>query len=391
MFLHNFKYTLKTLFRDKTLIFWTFAFPLLMATFFNLAFANIIEDEKLKVMDIAIINNDEYNNNKIYKETFDYLSDEENEDRLFNIKYINKDEASELLDKDEIEGYLELNDNVPKLTFKENGINQTIFKYVVDQVHDTEKLVENLTISLSMSGQYDMQQIVDEISNKVNEYLKSNSIELDNKANDNMDYMMIEYYTLIAMTCLYAGTLGMVAINKCLPYLKGNGKRISVSPAKKLGIVLGSMLSSYIVQLMTIGLLFAYTIGVLHINYTDQIGYVILLSLIGSIAGVGLGLFVGSYFKASDNSKVGIMIAITMFFCFLSGMMGVGTKYLIDKNLPILNMINPANMITDGFYSLYYYTDYTRFWNNVISLIIFSILMIILSARKIARARYDSI
>ena len=57
MFLHNFKYTLKTLFRDKTLIFWTFAFPLLMATFFNLAFANIIEDEKLKVMDIAIINN----------------------------------------------------------------------------------------------------------------------------------------------------------------------------------------------------------------------------------------------------------------------------------------------------------------------------------------------
>ena len=75
MFLHNFKYTLKTLFRKKSLIFWTFAFPLLMATFFNMAFANIIEDEQLKIIDIAIIENNEFNNNMLYKETFKTLSD----------------------------------------------------------------------------------------------------------------------------------------------------------------------------------------------------------------------------------------------------------------------------------------------------------------------------
>ena len=49
--------------------------------------------------------------------------------------------------------------------------------------------------------------------------------------------MMIEYYTLIAMTCLYAGSIGMIAIGETLPYLKGNGKRITVSPTKKSSIV----------------------------------------------------------------------------------------------------------------------------------------------------------
>ena len=67
MFFHNLKYTLKTLFKNKALVFWTLAFPLIMATFFNMAFSNVVEEEKLKVFDIAIIDNNEFNNNMIYK------------------------------------------------------------------------------------------------------------------------------------------------------------------------------------------------------------------------------------------------------------------------------------------------------------------------------------
>lgn len=34
MFWHNFKYTAKTLLGDKMLIFWTFAFPVILGAFF---------------------------------------------------------------------------------------------------------------------------------------------------------------------------------------------------------------------------------------------------------------------------------------------------------------------------------------------------------------------
>ena len=384
MFLHNFKYTLKTLFRKKSLIFWTFAFPLLMATFFNMAFANIIEDEQLKIIDIAIIENNEFNNNMLYKETFKTLSDKNNKDRLFNIKYITKEKADKLLEKGKIEGYLELNNNEPKLTFKSNGINQTIFKYVVDEIHDTENMIATMMTS-------DLNTDVSNISNKISEYLNANEIKLENKASSNLDYMMIEYYTLIAMTCLYAGSIGMIAISATLPYLKGNGKRISVSASKKSSIIFSSLVASFIVQLMTLGLLFFYTICILKIDYGSNIPYIILLSLIGSLAGISLGVLLGTLLKSSESSKTGILIAIVMTGCFLAGMMGVGMKYVIDKNMPILNIINPANMITDGFYALYYYTNSSRYWFNIISLLIFSGLAIALSCRKLGRTRYDSI
>lgn len=48
-------------------------------------------------------------------------------------------------------------------------------------------------------------------------------------------------------------------------------------------------------------------------------------------------------------------------------------------------------MITDGFYSLYYYDTMTRYYNNIISLAIFSAIMIIISYIFIRRQKYDSI
>ena len=376
MFFHNLKYTFKTLFRNKSLIFWTFAFPLIMATFFNMAFANVIDSDQLKIIDIAIIDNNEFNNNVMYKETFKTLSSDSNPDKLFNITYTDISTAKKLLEDEKITGYLELKKNIPNLTFTSNGINETILKYVVDQIHDTISIM-----SVSTEGIY----------SNINNFLSTNNIKIENKASNNLDYMKIEYYTLIAMTCLYAGSVGMVAINKSLPYLKGNGKRVSVSPTKKASIVLSSLLASYIIQVITLALLYFYTIVILNVDYGDNINHMLLLSFIGTLAGVALGLVVGACLKATDNAKTGIMIAITMLFCFLSGMMGVGMKYVIDKNLPLLNKINPANMITDGFYTLYYYTDYKRYWFNIGSLLIFTAILVIIACTKLGRARYDSI
>ena len=80
-----------------------------------------------------------------------------------------------------------------------------------------------------------------------------------------------------------------------------------------------------------------------------------------------------------------------MLASFLSGMMGITMKYIIDTNIPILNKINPAAMITDGLYSLYYYRTLDRFYFNIISLIIFSIIMLVISYQGLRREKYDSI
>ena len=158
MFIHNLKYDIKTLFRNKMLIFWTFAFPIILGTFFNMAFSNIENSEKLEIINIAIVNNEEFKNNQFYKETFKTLSDEKNEDRLFNTQYVTEEDAKELLENDKISGYMILEKEVPKIVVTTSGINETILKIVTEEITETSEIVESLAESeikkQMMAGNY---------------------------------------------------------------------------------------------------------------------------------------------------------------------------------------------------------------------------------------------
>lgn len=393
MFIHNFKYAFKTLFKNRMLIFWTFAFPIILGTLFNMAFSNIENSEKLDIINIAIINNDDFENNEAFKTSFEELSDENNEDRLFNTQYTTEEKAKELLDNGEIVGYMKLKEDKPILTFSTRGINETIFKYVTEEIEQTSDIIKNLSETETQkqitSGNYNINY--EEIYNKVIELAKEDKVKLKNISNSNLSYTMIEFYTLIAMTCLYGGMLSMVSINQTLANMSNKGKRIAVSPTKKGTIILSSLLASYIAQLIGLAILFVYTLFVLKVDYGDNTSLIILLAMIGSFAGLTLGTFVGTLFKTNENAKTGILIALTMFWCYLSGMMGITMKYVVDKNVPIINKINPASMITDGLYSLYYYDTFDRYWFNIISLLIFAFVLMLISFFSLRRQKYDSI
>lgn len=391
MFLHNFKYSLKTLFKSKMLIFWTFAFPIILGTLFSLAFSNIENSEKLDIIPIAIVYDEEFNND-ILLESFKELSSEENENRLFNTQYKTEKEAEEMLQNKTIDGYIIL-DDLPKVVVKASGANETVIKYVVEEVFESTTIVSNLAnirIAREMesgNANIDYEKIYRDLIKEVQE----TNINLKDVSRKNLSYMMIEFYTLIAMTCLYSGILAMVSLNKSLANMSKEGKRVSIAPTKKWRLLISSILASYCTQIIGLSLLFLYTIFVLNVDYGNSLFLIILLALIGSLAGLAIGVFTSSVFKLNENTKTGIIIAISMFCCFLSGMMGVTMKYVIDKNIPIINMLNPANMITDGFYALYYYDTLDRYWFNLMSLLLFSACLLIISTICLRRQKYDSI
>jgi len=393
MFIHNFKYAFKTLFRNKMLIFWTFAFPIILGTFFNMAFSNIENSEKLDIINIAIVDNEDFQDNEILKESFETLSDEKNEDRLFNTKYTSEEEAKKLLEDKEIIGYVKSQENDPKVVIATNGINETILKYVTEEIIQTSKIVENIAeteIKKEISaGNYNVDY--KKIYENIIEMTKNQEAKIENISSNNLSYTMIEFYTLIAMACLYGGILGMVAINQNLANMSSNGKRVSVSPTSKGTVILSSVLASYVTQLIGLTLLFIYTVFVLKVDYGDNLPLIIGLGLAGSLAGLSMGIAIGTLLKTNDNVKTGIVISITMLGCFLSGMMGITMKYIVDKNIPIINKINPASMITDGFYSLYYYDTLDRYFFNIASLLIFAFIMISVSYMSLRRQKYDNI
>lgn len=384
MFIHNLKYSLKVLFKNKGLIFWTFVFPIILGTLFKMAFSNIENEEKLSVIDLAVIKNSEFDNDFMFSEGIKMLSDKESSERLFNVKYVSLDEAKKLLLDEKISGYILLDEGKSKIFVNKSDINSTIIKFVVDNIESKKNLynvVENYSISHDMYDKYYL--FISNVSNESKVMLKDIS-------NNNLSYTNIEYYTLIAMTALYGGMLSLFLCNKHQPNINVVGKRSSVSDIKKSTLIMSNLLASYIVEVLGVFVVLSYTLLVLNADFGSNLLLIILLTLVGAISGLSIGVFI-STLKIGDKEKTGVLIAFTMFSSLFAGMYGVTMKYVIDKNIPIINKINPTSLITDGFYSLYYYNTYSRYMSNLVILLIISVLLITISVCKLRRDVYDSV
>lgn len=392
MFYHHFKYQIKILLKNKSLIFWTFAFPIILSMLFNLAFSNIKESETFKPFNISVVMEDETPNNIEIYNALKKLSNKEEKNNIFNItnkEKITEKDAKKLLETKSITGYILLKETNREVVISSNGINETILKNVMEEIESTIYISNDLIKEEIKDNidNIDYEKIYQNVLNIINE----NNLNIKDISNKNLDYMTIEFYTLIAMACLYGGIVGMQSINQNFANQSNQGKRIEMSPTKKTTILLSSILASFIIEIIGVLILFLFLYFIIKIDFGSNLLLAIILSIIGSLAGLSLGVFVATVFKSNENTKIGIIIAISMACSFLSGMMGVSMKYVIDKNIPFLNKINPASMITDGFYSLYYYEESTRYIINIISLLLFSLLLFLISLKYIRRQKYDYI
>lgn len=392
MFFHNFKYTLKILLKNRVLVFWAIIWPLILGTLFNMAFSNMTESEKLKDINLGVVENTDYNDNTYLKETIKQLSDKDNKDHLFKTTYSDKKKLNKLLDDKKIDGYILVDNDETKIIVKESNINQTIIKYTIDEINEYKVLATGL-IELKVKEAILNGEIPNsnDIYQSVMKKINTNKEYINNISNKNMDFMMIEYYTLIAMACLYGALLSCEAIKNYLGNSNRKGSRVTLAPIKRIVLLLSGLLASFIIQIVAIAVLLLYTKYILNVDYGNRINLIILLSIIGSLAGLSLGVLVGSYPFKNDSTRIGITNVVVMLGCFLSGMMGVTMKYVVDSNVPLLNKINPSNMITDGFYSLYYYKDLSRFYFNIFSLIAVTVIFLLIACYYLRRKKYDSI
>lgn len=388
MFYHNFKYTFKIILKNKNLVFWSILWPIILVSLFYMAFSNMFDEEQLDIINIGVVQNDSFDKQVYLSETLKSLSDKNSDNYMFDIVYSTKDELDTLLDDKKIDGYIEVNKETTKINVKDNGINETIIKYVVDEVESYQNLVSDIVNKKINNGNIpDLSMEIENIKKGINE----NKEYTNNLSNKNMNYMMIEYYTVIAMASLYSSLISIETIKNCLANINKKGARVAIAPIKRLTLILSSLLSGFIIQMISISILIIYMKWGLKVDFGEHFNLVCLLVLIGSIAGLTLGTLVGSKTFKNENTRIGVMNVIVMFGCFCAGMMGVTEKYIIDTNIPLLNKINPANMITDGFYSLYYYEDLSRFYFNIISLLIVIIICIVASCLLMRRKKYDSI
>lgn len=378
MFAHIFLNRLKCLLRDKETIFWTFAFPLALALFFYLALSNIGKGDAFQGIDIAVVNDSRYQEDQYFRTALEEAS--KGDDRLFNLTLATGDEAKRLLDDNSIKGYI-IDGTPMELVVKESGIHQSIIKSFLDNYSQTFGAVE--TVLKSNSQKY--QEVIESLKDRKN-YIKEVS-----GAGGKPDIVVNFFYTLIAMACMYGSFFGMRETTDIQADISPLAARINIAPVHKLKAFLSSMCAALLIHFIEMLSLLAFVRYVLNIDFGPRAGLVLLTTIIGSIAGVFFGAFVSAVVKKSEGIKIAVLIGVSMLGSFLAGMMSTDIKYTISRNAPIISWINPVNLLTDAFYSLYYLDNLYRYALNIGVLSGFTVLFSALIYLIVRRRKYASL
>jgi ABC-2 type transport system permease protein len=384
MFSHIYVNRLKCIIRDKQMMFWTLLFPILLATLFNMAFANISSSEQFTKIKIAVVQNAEFKNTENFRKALDSVSNSAKNastSNLFTVNYTSKNNADLLLENSKIDGYIYFKNGL-NLIVKQSAINQTIIKGFLDDYKQSSSTIGTIFIRNPNAGKI---KLLNDISSR-KEYLKEVSA-----SKSTPDTIVNYFYSLIAMACLYGSFWGLKEVIAIQANLSAAAARVNMAPTHKLKVFAISMLAATTVQLTEIFVLLLYLILILKIDFGNQINYIALTCVIGTLTGVTFGAFIAAVIKKGEGIKIAILISFTMAMSFLSGMMYANMKYIISTNYPILGYLNPANLITDSFYSLYYYNTHTQFYTDLILLCGFTIVFSLVTYFVLRRQKYANL
>lgn len=350
--MHILKTRLLCLFRDRVVIFWALIFPIILSTFYSLAFKNIAAGNVFGTINIAVVDNEDLDAN-LYK-TMEEVEISENK-KMFNAQKVSKDEAFKLLEDKKVTGIVEVNDGKVSLTVNNSGLYQTIAKAFLDEYLQTTAAVTNL-IDISSKNP---QVIIDDIMNS-KDYV---TYKTDNKV---ANAILVMYFSVIGMALIYGGFWGTENIINLQANLSTKGIRVAISPVNRFKMILIYTLAAFIVHFMIILIFLAYLNFALGVDFGDKLIYVLIVSALGSLTGITYGSFIAIALKKVSK---GVKIMVTTFTGiiggFFSGMMMVDMKYIFQTKVPVLNYINPVGVITDALHTINYFGVTSRYFLNI--------------------------
>lgn len=382
MFLHNFKYNFLAAIRDKNQIFWSLIFTILLGTLFQSTFGNAYEKSDIvsNIQVCAYIEDAEIADN--FSSIIESISlDEEHGEKLLAVTYGDSlEDAKKLLDEDDMVGMFYSEDGELKLMVKDTGITESILSSVVSQYHQIMAVIK------------DTANADPKVQGKVMLELMSDAdINIEKSiGGGTMDVFIQYFYNLIAMSCLFACFTGVTFSIRNQANLSPLGARKTIAGSGGAIQTFAGLTAHWVILSVLTILALAYLM-LIGVDFGSRIGGVILVILVGCMLGLSFGYFIGSIGKLSENAKDAIVTAVSLLMCFLSGLMILDMRMVVEEHCPIINRINPAVMISDAFYALNVYDTYERFVGNLISMTVLSAAFIVGGILLGRRKQYASL
>lgn len=375
--LHCIKYELISLMKNKTVVFWLLGFPVILGTLFFVAFGSLADGEQdYKQIPIAVIEKGDA------PQGFDVLIDSLSGDEtaLFSVKTKDEAEAQELMEKGELDGIIYADKEISLQVPNGAGIKSGIVKSVLNSFVSRYEIIN----SVAEKNPEKLSELLENIFSEEG-FVKSSS----NSANH--DPYVQYFYNLLAMAGLMGSMMGMYCAINHQANLSSLGARVEISPMSKAKDILSSLIATLLLHNVFTNLGAVYLVFVLGIEFGVPFWVIVLVNFLSTLIGDCMGCFIGSISTMKEGAKNGILLACSLGLCFLSGLMFGGMRLLIEETFPFFNRINPAALIVNCFYSLCVYGSYEKLWENVLILVIWSVLLLAGSLAATRKRKYKTL
>ena len=332
--------------------------------------------ENLETIDVAVVES-------VQNEMFDKILVEvsNGESPLLNPMKMNSHDAVSALDGKEVDGIIRVDDTI-SLSVRENGLIATILSSFVDRYLQNEATLTQIAKNNPLALNSAIEALSDDTS-----YFKEEKL-----TDGNTDNLSNYFYAVFAMSCLFASFTGISSMFSIQGNLSPLGQRRCVAPTKKLHVVLTLFLTNETVQFAIELITFAYMSLVLGLDLSNKYPALFLLLFVASSFGLTMGMFIGSLKKpVTEGAKMGIGVAISMALSVMADLCVSGLMNTIEHTVPIINRLNPAALISDSFYALNTYSDYSRYTSNMVNLSAMTLILFTLTILTVRRNRYASI
>ncbi len=376
MFIHNLKYAIKTMLKNKTAIIWTLLFPIALGSFMYMAFGKLYEEEAVfKEVPVAIVKSVD---NEAFETMIDELS-KEGENQLLSPVYVDKDEAFIKLDEGDVIAIVYLDEEIT-MEVNYNSYQCTVVEAVINEYLKQEKVLTDI----ATNHPENLADAIESLNSSKEFYTEKIT------SDGNQDLMTNYFYAVFAMSCLFGSFGAVEKIGKLQGNVSALGMRRCLSPNSRMTSIVAEFLSMLIFQIIAEVVALAYFVAI-GVDFGTKYPAIVGILVLGSCIGIAIGIIVGSISKLTENTKSGICVLIGMSLSVMADLCANGVKDAIEHTAPIINRINPAALITDSFYALNIYDTYDRYLGNMAILGGMTVVLLVISFMILRRNKYASV
>lgn len=388
--------------RERTQLFWLFAFPLILASLFFGMFSGLRDNWSIEPQRFTVVQDANWKRTASAQRLIDTLDGGTSSGRLITVSIsASRQAARSALDRHATVGYLYARDGgalamvVSDTTAsRADGASSTnsmaitlsVLNNVIDRYNQTLSAGE--AIAASNPSLLADANVVGALSSQ-GSFAKEVSL-----TNFKPDPFARYYYALLGMACLMSMTFALHAITLAQANLSALGARRTVSPLSKWRQLAAAFCASWLGASISLLVTLSFIRYVCGISVGGREPLAVVAVIIGSFVATSAGTLLGSIPRMPEGTKIGLSTLIATLGSLFAGLYGDFAMRLndtIQRTAPALHLINPVKQVSDLFYDMLYYDSLAPFMRTFGVLMTMSAVFLIGAVILLRRQRYDHI